>query len=341
MAIAQQTIPAEPDGLIDRWGRRITYLRLSVTDRCDFRCQYCMPMKMQFLPKRDILSLEECLSVARVFAEMGVAKIRVTGGEPLVRGNVVWLLEKIAQLPGVREVAITSNGSQLSRLAGALAGAGVNRVNISLDTLDEKKFRDLTRTGSLSQVLAGIGAARKAGFAGGVKINTVMIRGVNDNELPQLARFAFERGMDISFIEEMPLGDIGASRALTYYGADEAMPKLREAFVMRPSNFTSGGPARYWQVEGVKNKIGFITPHSHNFCASCNRVRVTATGELYPCLGQNGKTDLRPALRGGGDIDGALREKIRHTMNIKPKGHEFDPRAETASVIRFMSATGG
>ncbi len=326
--------------LADQWGRRITYLRLSVTDRCDFRCQYCMPEKMRFLPKREIMSLEECLAVARVFSEMGVGKIRITGGEPLVRKNVVWLLAQIARLPGVCEVAVTSNGSQLPRLAGEMAAAGVNRVNISLDTLDAEKFARLTRTGSLAKVLAGIDAALAAGFPGGVKINTVMVRGINDGELSHLARFAFERGMDISFIEEMPMGEAGLDRGLTYYGADEALPELRDVFALRPSEYSSGGPARYWQAESGR-KIGFITPHSHNFCESCNRVRVAVSGELYPCLGQNGKVDLLPALRESEDADSELRARILEAMRIKPKGHEFDLHGGGVQVVRFMSATGG
>ncbi|MDM5147909.1 GTP 3',8-cyclase MoaA [Candidatus Persebacteraceae bacterium Df01] len=326
--------------LIDRWGRHISYIRLSVTDRCDFRCQYCMPMKMKFLPKREILSLEECLRVARVFAELGVTKVRITGGEPLVRTNVEWLCAQIAKLQGVREVAITTNGSQLPRLACKLRSAGIRRINISLDTLDANNFRRLTRTGSLSVVLEGIEAARAAGFVGGVKINVVMMRGVNHLELPQLATFAIERGMDISFIEEMPLGDIGHSRGDTYYSADEALTDLRRIFTLSASDFDSGGPARYWKVDGTEQKIGFITPHSHNFCASCNRVRVTATGGLYPCLGQNDMVDLRPALRGESSDD-VLRHKILQTMAIKPKGHEFDVYADGAKVVRFMSATGG
>lgn len=327
--------------LIDRWGRRITYLRMSVTDRCDFRCQYCMPMKMRFLPRRDILSLEECLVVARVFVGMGVGKIRITGGEPLVRGNIKWLITQLAALPNIGEVVITTNGSQLPHLAADIYRAGIRRINISLDTLDADKFAALTRTGSLEKVLSGINAAQDAGLA--VKINTVMIRGVNDNELADLAAFAIERGMDISFIEAMPLGDIGVSRAKSYYSATEAMPQLRQKFDLRESDYKSGGPARYYQTGGdTKSRIGFITPHSQNFCADCNRVRITATGELYPCLGQNHKTDLREVLRGEvDDIEESLRRRIMHTMHIKPHGHDFDPRADNASVIRFMSATGG
>ena len=325
--------------LIDRWGRHITYIRLSVTDRCDFRCQYCMPMKMKFLPKREILSLEECLRVARVFADLGVTKVRITGGEPLVRANVAWLCGKIADLPNIREVAITTNGSQLPQLAIPLQNAGVRRVNISLDTLDADNFRRLTRTGNLSAVLAGIQAAQEAKFPGGVKINAVMMRGVNHLELTNLADFALSRDMDISFIEEMPLGDIGYGRSKTYYSADDALAALQKVFSLQPSNFDSGGPARYWQVAGSKQKIGFITPHSHNFCASCNRVRITAVGGLYPCLGQNDLVDLRPALRGGDDD--MLRQRIIATMAIKPKGHDFDAAVDGAKVVRFMSATGG
>lgn len=327
--------------LIDRYGREITYIRMSVTDRCDFRCQYCMPMDMRFLPKRDILSLEELLQVARVFTTLGVRKIRITGGEPLVRRDVVWLCEQAAALPGVREVAITTNGSQLPKLADRLAAAGVRRINISLDSLDDERFRALTRTGNLAQVQEGIEAALAANFAGGVKLNTVMMRGFNDDELPQLAAFALGKGMDISFIEEMPLGDIGHWRGDTYYSAAQALPALREHFTLTPSDHDTGGPARYWDVAGYANRIGFITPHSHNFCSTCNRVRITATGELYPCLGQNDATSLKPALRGEHAGDAALRKLIMDVMQIKPKGHDFNVYAEGAKVVRFMSATGG
>ncbi len=327
-----------PNGtLIDRWGRQISYIRLSVTDRCDFRCQYCMPMKMKFLPKSMVLSLEECLRVARVFSQLGARKVRITGGEPLVRPNIVWLCEQIAALPDVSEVAITTNGSQLPKLATQLQRAGVRRVNISLDTLDETRFRNLTRTGNLSTVLDGIKAAQDAGFVGGVKLNAVMMRGINDDEIVALTQFALDGGMDISFIEEMPLGDIGHSRGDTYYSADDALAQLQKAFVMRKSDFDSGGPARYWQAEG--GKIGFITPHSHNFCASCNRVRIAASGKLYPCLGQNDAVDLLDAVRQ--NSDDALKKCIMEAMDIKPKGHDFDVYADGAKVVRFMSATGG
>lgn len=329
-----------PGTLIDRHGRRITYIRLSVTDRCDFRCSYCMPMHVEFLPKREVLTLEECLRVVRAFALLGVDKVRITGGEPLVRRDLCWLLERASSVPGVRELAITTNGSQLSRMAREIRAAGVDRVNISLDTLDPEKFRRLTRVGDLPKVLAGIDAALEAGF-GGVKLNTVMMRGFNDGELADLARFAVGRGMDISYIEEMPLGDVGHSRARTYLGSDEALATLREEFGLEETEITTGGPARYWRVAGTGSKVGFISPHSHNFCASCNRVRISCRGELFPCLGQNESVDLKPALRVSRDSAERLRERIAEAMEIKPKGHEFDLAEAAPKVVRFMSHTGG
>lgn len=329
--------PAAAD-LTDRWGRRITYIRLSVTDRCDFRCSYCMPLKMKFLPKKMIMSLEECLRVARVFSLMGVHKVRLTGGEPLVRPGIAGLCGQIAALPGVSEVALTTNGSQLPKLARELKDAGVRRVNISLDTLDEDKFRALTRTGSLRSVLDGIDAALAADFPGGVKLNAVMIRGTNDGELPQLVAFAMQRGMDISFIEEMPLGDVGYRRGDTYYSAEDALARLQEVFTLDKSDYDSGGPARYWRTkEG--SKVGFITPHSHNFCEECNRVRITASGRLYPCLGGDEYVDLLDAARE--ETDAPLIARILSAMDIKPKGHEFNVHAAEPKVVRFMSATGG
>ena len=326
--------------LIDRWGRRITYVRLSVTDRCDFRCTYCMPMHVKFLPKSEVLSLEECLQVLRTFVSMGVDKVRITGGEPLVRRNVLWLLERVAALDGLRELAITTNGSQLERMAADVARAGVKRVNVSLDTLDAEKFRRLTRVGDIGKVLAGIGAARHAGFEN-VKINTVMIRGFNEEELPALARFAVGNGLDISYIEEMPLGNVGHLRADTYYSSDDALAQLRREFGLERSCHSTGGPARYWQVLGESTRIGFISPHSHNFCESCNRVRISCRGELFPCLGQNESIDLRPALRDLQVGDEELRGRIMQTMEIKPKGHEFDLAEPTPRIVRFMSHTGG
>jgi len=326
--------------LIDRWGRKITYIRLSVTDRCDLRCAYCMPMDVEFLPRSEVLSLEECLQVVRAFVSLGVEKVRVTGGEPLVRRDLIWLLERISALEGVRELAITTNGSQLPRMAGDLVRAGVSRVNISLDTLDPEKFRELTRVGDIGKVLAGVEAARDAGFSN-VKLNAVMMRGFNDGELAELAHFAVGNGMDISYIEVMPLGDVGHSRFDTYFSSDDALAMLRREFDLEESDFTTGGPARYWRVRGTGSKVGFISPHSHNFCESCNRVRISCRGELFPCLGQNDSVDLRPALRDPGVGDDALAERIMRTMDIKPKGHEFDLQADAPQVVRFMSHTGG
>ena len=283
--------PYDNGVLIDRWGRHISYIRLSVTDRCDFRCQYCMPMKVKFLPKSLVMSLEECLQVAKTFTKLGVTKIRLTGGEPLVRPNIVWLCEQIALLPQAPELTLTTNGSQLPKLAASLKSGGVRRINISLDTLDADKFQKLTRTGRLQDVLAGIDAALAAGFPSKTKINVVMMRGVNDDELTNLASYAFERGMDIAYIEEMPLGDVGYGRSETYYSADDAMEQLQQKFNLQAIDYDSGGPARYWQA-ACGGKIGMITPHSHNFCERCNRVRITASGRLYPCLGQNESVDL-------------------------------------------------
>ena len=323
--------------LIDRYGRRITYIRLSVTDRCDFRCAYCMPMDAVFLPKREVLSLEECLRIARVFAGLGAHKIRVTGGEPLVRRNVLWLLKEISALDGISELTMTTNGSQLSKTAESLVCAGVSRLNISLDTLRPDRFRALTRTGELHKVLDGIAAAVAAGFRE-IKLNAVMMRGVNDDELIDLVNFAAARDIHISFIEEMPLGDVGRFRADTYISSDEAMKILRDEFTLEKSPHQSGGPARYWNLIGTKTRVGFISPHSHNFCESCNRVRINCVGELFPCLGQNEFINLKPSLADGDD---AVRGLIMEAMEIKPKGHDFNIYQSSAKVVRFMSATGG
>lgn len=329
-------------GLVDQYGRKITYLRLSVTDRCDFRCTYCMSEDMEFLPRSEILSLEESLRIIRNFVEMGVFKVRITGGEPLVRRDILWLLEKISALPGLRELVMTTNGSQLDRFATPLVKAGVKRLNVSLDTLDAERFRKITRIGDLDKVKRGLAAARDAGFQR-IKLNTVMIRGGNDDELEALVQFAMNEGFDISFIEEMPLGDIGHGRSQTWYSADEALARLVPAFNLSPTDETTGGPAKYWRAPGMNSRIGFITPHSHNFCESCNRVRVTARGELYPCLGQNDAVPLMDALRAPASqgSDTALRTAISHAMGIKPREHDFTHQLDTPKVIRFMSTTGG
>lgn len=327
-----------PGTLVDKYGRHVTYVRLSITDRCDFRCTYCMAEEMTFLPRSEVMSLEESLRVARAFVSLGVSKLRLTGGEPLVRKNVMWLIERLGALPGLDNLVLTTNGSQLDRFAAPLKAAGVRRLNISLDTLDRERFRRITRIGDLDKVLRGIDAASAAGFTR-TKLNTVMMRGTNDDEFLALTRFAVERQLDISFIEEMPLGDIH-DRSRTYISSEETREMLGRHFELIPSTENSGGPARYWRIPGSESRIGFISPHSHNFCDSCNRVRVTAKGELYPCLGQNDALNLLPILRDGGNDD-ALRQAITDSMGIKPFGHDFTQQMDAPQVVRFMSMTGG
>ena len=324
--------------LIDKYGRRITYVRLSITDRCDFRCTYCMAEEMTFLPRDAVMSLEECLRVASVFVGLGVSKLRITGGEPLVRKDALWLIERLGALPGLDNLVITSNGSQLDRFAPALFAAGVKRINISLDTLKAERFRRITRIGDLGKVLKGIAAAGNAGFRR-TKLNTVMMRGTNDDEFVDLVQYALDNELDISFIEEMPLGDIHG-RSDTYVSSDETRAHLAQRFELIPSTEDSGGPARYWRIPGSESRIGFISPHSHNFCESCNRVRITARGELYPCLGQNDAVNLMDVLRSGAD-DAALRQAIVDSMGIKPLGHDFTQQMDAPQVVRFMSMTGG
>ena len=326
--------------LVDKFGRHVTYIRLSITDRCDFRCSYCMAEEMTFLPRAQVLTLEECLRIAGTFVDLGVTKVRVTGGEPLVRHNAIWLLERIAGLAGLKELVITTNGSQLDRFAAALRAAGVRRINVSLDTLRAQRFREITRVGDLAKVLRGLDAAQAAGFER-LKLNTVMMRGVNDDELIDLVQFAVDRAIDIAFIEEMPLGDIGHARQSTYFSSEEALARLQTRFVLLPSTETTGGPARYWRIPGTSTRVGFIAPHSHNFCDTCNRVRITARGELYPCLGNNDAGQLLPLLRAYPTDDGPLRAAIVRTLGIKAKGHDFGNQMSTPQVVRFMSMTGG
>ncbi len=324
--------------LLDKYGRRITYIRLSITDRCDFRCTYCMAENMSFLPRREVMSLEECLRVAEVFVGLGVTKLRVTGGEPLVRKDAMWLIERLGALPGLENLVLTTNGSQLERFAVPLRAAGVKRINISLDSLNPERFRKITRIGELSKVLQGIQAARDAGFAR-TKLNAVMMRGVNDDEFVDLVRFAIDHELDISFIEEMPLGEIQGRRN-TYISSEETRELLAGHFELLPSTENSGGPARYWRTPGSESRIGFISPHSHNFCDTCNRVRITAKGELYPCLGQNDAVNLLPILRADNDNAG-VRQSIVDSMGIKPYGHDFTRQMDAPQVVRFMSMTGG
>lgn len=328
-----------PFKLIDRFGRQVDYIRLSITDRCDFRCAYCMGEDMEFLPREEILTLEECARLVRVFVELGVVKVRITGGEPLVRKDAIKLFEEVGALPGLRELTLTTNGSQLAHYALPLKNAGVKRINISLDSLDEAIFRRITRTGDLNKVLVGIDAARAAGFEK-VKLNSVLMRGINDHEINSLVDFAIDKELDIAFIEEMPLGQVDHARTQTWFSNDEALKQLQQHYSLVSSAETTGGPAHYYRIPQTQTKIGFISPHSHNFCEACNRVRITCKGELYLCLGQNDRVDLMPLLRGQAD-DAMLRQAIIDSMQIKPKGHDFDIRRAEPAVIRFMSMTGG
>jgi cyclic pyranopterin phosphate synthase len=327
-----------PGTLIDKYGRRITYVRLSITDRCDFRCTYCMAEEMTFLPRNEVMSLEECLRVASVFVGLGVTKLRITGGEPLVRKEAMWLIERLGALPGLENLVLTTNGSQLDRFAPQLKAAGVRRLNISLDTLRADRFKAITRIGDINKVFSGIKAARSAGFSR-TKLNVVMMRGTNDDEFSDLVEFALDNELDISFIEEMPLGEIHG-RNTTYISSEETRDLLGERYALIPSTESSGGPARYWRIPGSESRIGFISPHSHNFCDSCNRVRITAKGELYPCLGQNDAAYLLPILRQDTGDEG-LRQAIVDSMGIKPFGHDFTHQMDTPQVVRFMSMTGG
>jgi cyclic pyranopterin phosphate synthase len=331
---------AAPARLVDRFGRVVTYLRMSVTDRCDFRCVYCMAEDMQFVPRAQLLTLEELGFIARAFSELGVSKIRITGGEPLVRRDVLDLFRAVGALPGVRELVLTTNGSQLPLFARDLRAAGVSRVNISLDSLDPERFRRITRTGDLRRVLAGIDAALAAGFER-VKLNSVILKNRNHDEVVNLVRFAAERGMDISFIEEMPLGAISDhDRAEAYYSSDLIRRELEQAFTLIPTTESTGGPSRYFRLADSGTRVGFISPHSHNFCGDCNRVRLTCEERLLLCLGQEHSVDLRRIVRSHpGDID-RLKGAIVDAMQIKPKGHEFDLAAKPV-IFRHMNVTGG
>jgi cyclic pyranopterin phosphate synthase len=329
-----------PDRLVDRFGRHVDYVRISITDRCDFRCVYCMSEDMSFLPRSQVLTLEEIAELGRAFVELGVRKIRITGGEPLVRRNALWLFRQLGQLDGLKELVLTTNGSQLTRQATALREAGVKRINISLDSLRPERFERITRTGRLDQVLAGIDAAVEAGFER-IKLNSVILKGRNEDEVPDLVRFAVDRGIDISFIEEMPLGVIGDhDRAEVFYSSDEVRRDLEAHYELVPTTETTGGPSRYFRVTGADTRVGFISPHSHNFCENCNRVRLTVEGRLLLCLGQEHSMDLKRVIRANpGDRD-TLKRAIVQAMAIKPKGHDFDLQAQPV-ILRHMSVTGG
>lgn len=326
--------------LHDQFGRKVDYIRLSITDRCDFRCVYCMSEDMTFLPRDEVLSLEECARLVKVFVDLGVSKVRITGGEPLVRKNALWLFEQIGQLQGLRELVVTTNGSQLESQAEALKNAGVKRINISLDSLDAGRFRKITRVGELEKVLRGVAAAKQAGFEN-IKLNTVLMRGINDDEALSLLKFAIEQELDIAYIEEMPLGEVNHQRDATYVSNDATLKLLQQHHTLVSSAETTGGPAKYWRIPGTQTRVGFISPHSHNFCESCNRVRISCKGELFLCLGHEDKIDLMPLLRAHPDDDAPLIQAILDAMQIKPKGHDFDLRRAEPAVVRFMSHTGG
>ena len=330
----------QEDRLVDNFGRTVNYVRISVTDRCDFRCVYCMDEEMQFVPRARLLSLEEIAVIARAFTELGAGKIRITGGEPLIRRNIIKLFRDLGRLQGLKELVLTTNGSQLPRLAGELKDAGVKRINISLDSLDPDRFRRLTRVGELDKVLAGIDTALATGFEN-VKINSVILKNRNDDEVTELVRFASERGMDISFIEEMPLGAIGDhDRAEAYYSSDAIRADLEQRYTLLPTTETTGGPSRYYRIVETGTRVGFISPHSHNFCDSCNRVRLTCEGRLLLCLGQEHSVDLRQVIRAHpGDMH-RLKQALRASMHVKPRGHEFDLSAKPV-IFRHMNMTGG
>lgn len=329
-----------PTQLIDRFGRKVDYLRISITDRCDFRCVYCMAEDMTFLPREAILSLEEIYLLAKTFVELGVTKIRITGGEPLVRKGALALLEQIGALAGLRELVLTTNGSQLATVASKLKAANVKRINISLDTLDPVKFKVMTRTGELQQVLAGIDAARDAGFER-IKLNAVILKHRNHDEVGNLVQFAIDKKIDISFIEEMPLGVVDKhDRAEAYYSSDLIRADLAQRFTLLPSTQKTGGPSDYCFVSGTQTRVGFISPHSHNFCASCNRVRLTVEGRLLLCLGNDHAIDLKSIIRTPNATEHTIKQAIVAAMEIKPEKHDFNLQ-EQPVILRYMNMTGG
>lgn len=335
--------------LTDRFGRRITYLRMSVTDRCDLRCVYCMRPDQRFAPRDALLGLDELLAIARAFVALGVRKIRLTGGEPLVRRNVLWLMREITALPGLDELVVTTNGSRLGELATPMREAGVRRINVSLDSLRPERFHRITRLGDLRRVLHGIDAALAAGFER-IKLNAVILRNRNHDEVADLVAYAVDKGINISFIEEMPLGKLGDhDRAEAFYSSDTIRGDLSGRYELVPTTETTGGPARYYRIPGTETRVGFISPHSHNFCGDCNRVRLTAEGRLLLCLGQDHSLDLREVLRGApadaGDDQARLTDAIRRALEIKPLGHTFEhpglePQGQPV-ILRHMNVTGG
>ena len=325
--------------LIDAFDRKIDYIRLSVTDRCDFRCVYCMSEDMTFMPRAQVLTLEELTEIGTAFVELGVSKIRTTGGDPLVRKGVIQVFERLGKLP-LKELTLSTNASQLPKYARALSAAGVKRINISLDTLDPIKFRELTRTGELQQVLDGIKAAQDAGIEK-IKLNAVVLKNRNAAEVPELVQFALDNQLDISFIEEMPLGSIVEhSRALEFCSSAELRELISQKMPLVPLEEQTAGPSRYWKVEGFTSKIGFISPHSENFCGNCNRVRVSADGKLLLCLGNEHAVDLKTILRAHPGDRERLKSAIVQAMYIKPERHHFNVDNEP-QIVRFMNSTGG
>ncbi|MGV8936722.1 MAG: GTP 3',8-cyclase MoaA [Allorhizobium sp.] len=329
--------------MVDPFGRSVTYLRVSVTDRCDFRCTYCMAENMTFLPKKDLLTLEELDRLCSAFIAKGVRKLRLTGGEPLVRKNIMYLVRALGRhldAGTLDELTLTTNGSQLARHAGELYECGVRRINVSLDTLDPEKFRAITRWGDFDKVIEGIDAAQKAGIH--VKLNAVALKGFNEDEIPDMLRFAHGRGMDLTLIETMPMGEIEEDRTDRYLPLSKVRQSLSENFTLSSIPFKTGGPASYVDVAETGGRLGFITPLTHNFCESCNRVRLTCTGTLYMCLGQDDAADLRTPLRAADD-DALLSLAIDEAIGRKPKGHDFiiDRQGQRPAVARHMSVTGG
>lgn len=335
------SLPIQQDRseLIDGAGRTIDYLRLSVTDRCDLRCTYCMPKKMQFSPKSEVLTYQELHQLAQHFIARGVRKIRLTGGEPLVRKDVVFLIEALGQYlttGELQELVLTTNGTQLAKYAARLAQAGVRRINVSLDHIDPLKYKMITRGGNLSKVLLGLEAAKTAGLK--IKINMVVIKGVNSDHVTSMMRWAHEEGYDLTLIEAMPLGDSGTDRKAEFEDLRTVKSKLDLTYTLTPSTYNTAGPSRYYHVAETGGKIGFISPLSNHFCESCNRVRLTCTGQLYSCLGHEGVTDLRKILRAGGDLDVAIND----ALSRKPVRHDFSAEhPEHLATLRHMSVTGG
>ncbi len=342
IAFPPSPVGASVDPIIDPFGRSVTYLRVSVTDRCDFRCVYCMAEDMTFLPKKDLLTLEELDRLCSVFIAKGVKKLRLTGGEPLVRKGVMGLIRTLGrhlETGAMEELTLTTNGSQLPRFAGELYAAGVRRINVSIDTFDSEKFHTITRWGRLERVMEGLEAARRAGLA--IKINAVALKGVNEEEISEMVRRVHGEGMDLTLIETMPLGEIGEDRADQYLPLSQVRERLEREFTLSDIAYKTGGPAHYVNVAETGGRLGFITPMTHNFCESCNRVRLTCTGTLYMCLGQNDAADLRAPLRAS-EGNELLAAAIDEAITRKPKGHDFAvERAGAPAVARFMSTTGG